>query len=145
MDQTERNKLEDVKQTVVVEAPIEKVWAKVATAEGIAEWFMPNDFVPEEGHEFHLRSPFGPSPCKVLAVEPPTRLKFSWDTDGWIITFELSDLGEGRTEFTLTHGGWGYPDDVLPKANEQASVVRERMGQGWVAIVGERFKKAAEA
>ncbi|WP_339149017.1 MULTISPECIES: SRPBCC domain-containing protein [unclassified Sutcliffiella] len=135
--------LQDIKQTVIFEAPIQKVWAKVSTSEGIALWFMPNDFEAREGHEFHVQSPFGPSPCKVLEVDEPNKISFSWDTDGWIVSFLLKDLGE-KTEFTLIHGGWKSPDTVLPKANEKSSVIRERMNYGWVDIVNERLKKVVE-
>jgi uncharacterized protein YndB with AHSA1/START domain len=135
--------LQDIKQTVIFEAPIQKVWAKVSTSEGIALWFMPNDFEAKEGHEFHVQSPFGPSPCKVLEVDEPNKISFSWDTDGWIVSFLLKDLGE-KTEFTLIHGGWKSPDTVLPKANEKSSVIRERMNYGWVDIVNDRLKKVVE-
>lgn len=36
--------LPDIRQTLVLNAPIQKVWDAVATSEGIAAWFMPNDF-----------------------------------------------------------------------------------------------------
>jgi uncharacterized protein YndB with AHSA1/START domain len=95
---------------------------------------MPNNFQPEVGHEFHLQSPFGPSPCKVIQLDPPHRLSFTWDTDGWIVTFLLKEM-EGKTEFTLIHGGWKQPDTILPKANEKASVIRDRMNHGWIKII----------
>ncbi|MGP1908435.1 SRPBCC family protein [Metabacillus sp. JX24] len=135
--------LQDIKQTIIFEAPIQKVWAKVSNSEGIAAWFMPNDFEAKVGHEFHIQSPFGPSPCKVLEVDEPTKISFSWDTDGWVVTFLLKDLG-GKTEFTLIHGGWKSADEVLPKANEKSSVIRERMEYGWISIVHERLLKVVE-
>ncbi|MFJ7755365.1 SRPBCC family protein [Peribacillus muralis] len=135
--------LEDVKKTVMLEAPIQKVWDTVSTAEGIASWFMPNDFQPKVGHEFHVQSPFGPSPCKVLEIDAPHRLSFSWDTDGWIVSFHLKEH-DGKTEFTLIHGGWKQPESVLPKANEKSSAVRDKMAYGWDQIVHERLKKAVE-
>lgn len=126
--------LQDIKQTIIFNAPIQKVWETVSTADGIASWFMPNDFKPEVGHQFHLQSPFGPSPCKVLEIEEPNKIVFSWDTDGWIVSFILKDLGD-QTEFTLIHGGWKEDETVISKANEKSSVIRERMGNGWVGIV----------
>ncbi|MFD9628183.1 SRPBCC family protein [Peribacillus muralis] len=136
-------KLEDVKKTVMLEASIQKVWDTVSTDEGIASWFMPNDFQPKVGHEFHVQSPFGPSPCKVLEIDAPHRLSFSWDTDGWIVSFHLKEH-DGKTVFTLIHSGWKQPESILPKANEKSSVVRDRMAHGWVQIVNERLKKAVE-
>ncbi|MBC6971421.1 SRPBCC domain-containing protein [Bacillus sp. Xin] len=139
----QQNTLQDITQTVLFEAPIQKVWNVVSTAEGIASWFMPNDFEPKVGHEFHVQSPFGPSPCKVLEIDEPHHLSFSWDTDGWIVSFILKDLGD-KTEFTLIHGGWKQSDETISKANEKASVIRDRMAGGWVAIVNEKLKKVVE-
>lgn len=137
------NTLQDIKKTVILEAPIQKVWDTVSTAEGIASWFMPNDFQPKVGHEFHVQSPFGPSPCKVTELDAPHRLSFSWDTDGWFISFLLKEV-DGKTEFTLIHGGWKEPDTILPKPNEKSSVIRDRMNQGWEQIVNQGLKKAVE-
>ncbi|MFP3513159.1 SRPBCC domain-containing protein [Peribacillus sp. SIMBA_075] len=135
--------LQDIKKTVILEAPIQKVWDTVSTAEGIASWFMPNDFQPKVGHEFHVQSPFGPSPCKVTELNAPHRLSFSWDTDGWFISFILKEL-DGKTEFTLIHGGWKEPDTILPKPNEKSSVIRERMDHGWEQLVHAKLKKVVE-
>ncbi|GAE30356.1 SRPBCC family protein [Halalkalibacter hemicellulosilyticus] len=136
--------LEDIKQTVIFEAHIQKVWDTVSTSEGIESWFMPNDFQPIVGHEFHVQSPFGPSPCKVLEVDEPNKLSFSWDTDGWIISFLLKDLGN-KTEFTLIHSGWKSPDTIVPKSGEKNSIIRERMDNGWVELVNKRLRKVVEA
>lgn len=137
------NTLQDIKKTVILEAPIQKVWDTVSTAEGIASWFMPNDFQPKMGHEFHVQSPFGPSPCKVTELDAPHRLSFSWDTDGWFISFILKEV-DGKTEFTLIHGGWKEPDTILTKPNEKSSVIRDRMNHGWEQIVNQGLKKAVE-
>lgn len=137
------NTLQDIKKTVILEAPIQKVWDTVSTAEGIASWFMPNDFQPKVGHEFHVQSPFSPSPCKVTELDAPHRLSFSWDTDGWFISFLLKEV-DGKTEFTLIHGGWKEPDTILTKPNEKSSVIRDRMNHGWEQIVNQGLKKAVE-
>ncbi|WP_419714925.1 SRPBCC family protein [Fictibacillus marinisediminis] len=127
-------RVKDIQYTEVFNAPIEKVWKTVATAEGISSWFMPNDFESEVGHEFHIQSPFGPSPCKVLVVDEPNKLSFAWDQFGWIVTFELKEE-DGKTHFTLTHGGWGHPDAILPKAQQKVSAVRDNMNGGWAKIM----------
>ncbi|MBA9027324.1 SRPBCC family protein [Peribacillus huizhouensis] len=131
--------LQDIKQTVIIDAPIQKVWDTVSTSEGIALWFMPNDFQPKVGQEFYLQSPFGPSPCKVTELDPPNRLSFSWDEDGWVVSFILKEV-DGKTEFTLIHGGWKNPDYILPKPNEKSSIIRDRMSQGWTGII-EKLRK----
>jgi uncharacterized protein YndB with AHSA1/START domain len=135
--------LPDIKQTATFNAPIQKVWDAVSTSEGMSEWFMPNDFKAEEGHEFHIQSPFGPSPCKVLVIDEPHKLSFAWDTDGWVVTFLLEEKGD-QTEFTLIHSGWKEEDTIVGKANQKAQDVRDRMNGGWVGIVNERLKKVVE-
>ncbi|RPK01476.1 SRPBCC family protein [Priestia endophytica] len=137
------NTLQDIKQTVIIEVPIQKVWEQVSTADGIAAWFMPNDFLAEVGHEFHLQSPFGPSPCKVTEIDPPNRLSFTWDTEGWFVSFILKELGE-KTEFTLIHGGWKQRDELMEKANEKASVIHGRMSGGWIGII-ENLRRTVES
>ncbi|WP_405081180.1 SRPBCC domain-containing protein [Paenibacillus chitinolyticus] len=135
------NTLPDVRQTQLFNAPIQKVWNAVATSEGIAAWFMPNDFQPELGYEFHLEAgPFGKSPCKVTELDPPNRLSFRWGKD-WTLTFELADL-DGKTEFTLIHAGWD-PEKVTEFGQSHAEV-RERMSGGWVGLV-EALRKQVEA
>lgn len=127
-----KNTLTDIRQTVELNAPITKVWKTVATSEGIAAWFMPNDFKPELGYEFHLEAgPFGQSPCKVTELDPPNRLTFEWGKD-WTLTFELKEL-DGKTEFTLIHGGWDV--DKVTEFGQAHEVVRDRMSGGWVNLL----------
>ncbi|MGF7533084.1 SRPBCC domain-containing protein [Bacillus mexicanus] len=141
MDHNNENSLPDITKSITLEAPIQKVWETVSTSEGIAKWFMPNDFQLKERQEFHLQSPFGPSACKVLTVQAPDELSFAWDTDGWVVTFQLEDLGE-KTRFTLIHGGWKEPNNIIGKANEKSSVIHEKMDGGWTVIVNQRLPKA---
>jgi len=132
MSSEQQGVLADVVKEVTIKAPIAKVWKAVATAEGIAAWFMPNNFEPILGHEFQLNAgPFGHSPCKVLELDPPNRLVFSWDKD-WTVTFQLEEIDEG-TQFKLVHGGWDA--DTATAFGEKHAVVRERMAGGWTGIV----------
>ena len=137
------NNLTDIIQTISIDAPIQKVWDYVSTAEGIAEWFMPSNFKLEVGHEFTIQSPFGPSPCKVIEVDEPTKISIQWDTDGWELTFLLKDTGRG-TEFTVIHGGWKEGDAIVPKTQRPQSAIRETMNRGWAGIV-QKLKQVAEA
>lgn len=134
----------DIIKTVLLNAPITKVWSIVSTAEGIGAWFMPNDFQAIEGHHFTIQSPFGPSPCVVEKIEAPYFLRFAWDEDGWYVTFELKEMGE-QTEFILTHGGWKEDGYTMPKANMSVEAVRQNMDGGWTAIVGKKLKEVVEA
>jgi uncharacterized protein YndB with AHSA1/START domain len=131
MENKTPNTLPDIRQTVVLKAPIQKVWDAVATSEGIAAWFMPNDFQPISGYEFHLEAgPFGKSPCKVTEIDPPHRLSIEWGKD-WSLTFELIDL-DAKTEFTLIHSGWDA--DKVTEFGQSHAEVRERMAGGWMGL-----------
>ncbi|MBN3524208.1 SRPBCC family protein [Paenibacillus apiarius] len=131
MDHNSKHTLPDIRQTLVLNAPIQKVWDAVATSEGIAAWFMPNNFQPIEGYEFELNAgPFGMSPCKVTEIDPPNRLSFNWGKD-WTLTFELVDL-DGKTEFTLIHAGWDA--DKVTEFGQSHATVRDRMNQGWTGL-----------
>ena len=131
MEHNSNNTLPDIRQTLLLNAPIQKVWDAVATSEGIAAWFMPNNFQPIEGYEFELNAgPFGMSPCKVTEIAPPNRLSFNWGKD-WTITFELVDL-DGKTEFTLIHAGWDA--DKVTEFGQTHAMVRDRMNQGWTGL-----------
>ena len=63
--------------------PPEIVWAALTNGEALAQWLMPNNFKAEVGHEFEFRvdpMPFisGAVRCRVLELEPPRRMVWSW-------------------------------------------------------------------
>lgn len=130
MDKNVQEKLPDIRRTIAINAKIDRVWQAVATSEGLANWLMPNNFQPQLGYQFILQSPFGPVPCIVQELDPPNRLSFTWDNFGWQVSFELKEEN-GKTQFTVIHAGWGEPDEIVPRANETQSVIRERMYDGW--------------
>lgn len=123
--------LPDIRLTLVIHAPEQTVWEAVATSEGLASWFMPNDLQPVTGHPFHLNAgPYGMSPCTITEVEPMRRIAFRWGKD-WELAFELLAL-DGSTELTIIHSGWDAAQ--MTEAGESHRVVRERMEQGWLAL-----------
>lgn len=141
MENKAAGSLPDIRKTFVFNAPLSKVWNAVSTSEGISAWFMPNDFQPVVGHEFHLDAgPYGKSPCKVTEVSPQKRVSFNWGKD-WTLTFELEDLG-GKTEFTLIHGGWD-PEQAT-EFGEPHAIVRERMDQGWAGMAEGKLRSYVE-
>ncbi|QUW23149.1 SRPBCC domain-containing protein [Sporosarcina sp. Marseille-Q4063] len=131
----------EVVKKIVINAPIEKVWNYVATAEGIGAWFMPNDMEPIEGKEFILQAgPWGNSACKVTEVNEPNRLSFEWG-DQWLITFELIEVAAEQTEVTLIHAGWDEYKET--EFGQSHSEVRARMSGGWDGLV-QKLKTVVE-
>lgn len=71
-------------RSVIVERdfphPPEKLWRALTQPHLIEAWLMKNDFSPEVGHRFNLRGEWGGVlDCKVLTLEPHSRLSYSWD------------------------------------------------------------------
>lgn len=134
--------LPEIRKTIVLHAPIEKVWNAVATAEGIASWWMPSTFEPVLGKEFILHAgDFGDSPCKVTELDPKNRVGFDFGKD-WHITFELQDMGENKTEFTLIHSGWDANKQT--EFGQPHTMVRGIMDGGWEKIVKEKLPSVIE-
>lgn len=132
----------EIRKTVVLKASIEKVWKAVATSEGIAGWWMANTFEPVIGKEFILQSEqFGDSPCKVTEIDPLKRIDFNWGKD-WHLAFELKQVEEGKTEFTLIHSGWDA--SKVTEFGQSHAVIREIMNGGWEKIVHELLVKYVE-
>jgi uncharacterized protein YndB with AHSA1/START domain len=128
--------LQEIRKTIILNAPIEKVWNAVSTSEGIAAWWMPSTFEPILGREFILHAgEFGDSHCKVTELDPPNRVGFDWGKD-WHLAFELKKL-DGKTEFTLIHSGWDA--EKVTEFGQPHSVVRGFMDSGWEKIVNEKL------
>ncbi|MEK4563491.1 SRPBCC domain-containing protein [Alkalihalobacillus sp. FSL R5-0424] len=137
-----QKEVREIQKKVDMNAPIYTVWSLVSTPAGLEQWFMPGEIKASEGNEFNLKSPFGPSPCKVTHVEEPNQLTFDWDTEGWFVNISLKEVGD-ITECTVTHGGWGEAGEMIGKAKEKSAVIRERMDGGWTIIVS-KLKAVAE-
>lgn len=58
------------------------------------------------------------------------------------MTFELKELEEGETEFTLIHSGWD-PDKVT-EFGQPHTVIRGIMDGGWEKIVNEKLPAYVE-
>ncbi|HYE82780.1 MAG TPA: SRPBCC domain-containing protein [Clostridia bacterium] len=136
-----KNALPDIERTIIIDAPIHKVWDEVSTSEGLASWLMPNDFSPVMGLEFTFRSEpkhgwDGVVHCKVMELEPPRRLGFTWKGNNMeqYVSFELVELEKNRTQFLLVHAGW----------TEEHAMIREVMYEGWGYLTEDLRKKLGD-
>lgn len=137
MNEKTNKGLPEIRKSVIIDAPIEKVWQAVSTSDGIASWWMPNTFQAFVGHEFVLRTgQLGDSPCRVTQVSPPNSIEFDWDED-WHLAFELKALSDKRTEFSIIHSGWNVKEKN--RFGQQYSKIWPVMDEGWEKIVKIRF------
>lgn len=125
----------------VVPHTAEKVWRALTNRELIAKWLMDNDFTPELGAEFTMRSrPMGDWDgtvrCKITAFEPPKLLAYTWiggsSTPGATapkldstVTWTLEAV-PGGTRVRLVHDGFRSPE------NDMGFLA---MSQGWGTVI----------
>ena len=121
------------------------VWTALTDPAALAEWLMPNNFKPEVGHVFRFHvDPMpgfsGISECRVLEVDPPRRLVYSWQTlpkragaprpEPMTLVWTLTPTGTGTTlsldqtglehlslwwRLSMTHGWTRMLKTLLPR------------------------------
>jgi uncharacterized protein YndB with AHSA1/START domain len=112
--------------------PIERVWRALTDTTALGRWLMPNDFVPEVGHEFTFRTApeqgwNGVVHCRVVELDPPHRLVYTWrGGDGrldTVVKFTLT-YAAGGTRLRLEHSGFasGGPEGLT---------IRDILASGW--------------
>jgi uncharacterized protein YndB with AHSA1/START domain len=111
-------------ESVMVKAPIAKVWEAWTTSAGIRTFFAPDAHV-----EARVDGPFqiyinplgapgtkGADDMVILALQAPTMISFTWNAPPHLaevrkqrtyVTVRLAAQGEAETLVTLYHGGWG--------------------------------------
>ena len=129
MSFNQKESLPEIKKVVVINAPKAEVWKAIATSEGIAGWWLKNDFRPIEGYKFKIHDDsFGDSQCVVTRVDPPTHLEFDWDND-WHLAFYLHEIDTNKTELTFTHSGWF--SNKKTRFGQPHEQVRKIIDAGW--------------
>jgi uncharacterized protein YndB with AHSA1/START domain len=112
--------------------PIERVWRALTDAKALGRWLMPNDFVPEVGHEFSFRTTpdqmwNGVVQCRVLELDAPHRLAFTWRGDNGridtVVTFTLT-YAAGGTRLRLEQSGFAA-------TGPQGLTIRDILASGW--------------
>jgi uncharacterized protein YndB with AHSA1/START domain len=142
-----------IRITRVFDAPRERVWSEWTEPESFADWYGgPECDVPLSSVSMDVRpgggwrlTMFAPPNRRRIdwrgeyrEVEPPERLVFTvtdqpGDVDVEVVTVELTDLGDGRTEMLFEQRG-----SMLPEQYERATEgwgtffdhMRERLAAG---------------
>lgn len=110
--------------TLLLDAPVEEVFALWTTEAGVRSFFAPacriEPFV--DGAYEILFDPSaapgrrGSEGMRILVLEPPRRLAFTWNappeeayvrSQRTVVWVDLAPAGEARTHLTFTHAGWG--------------------------------------
>jgi uncharacterized protein YndB with AHSA1/START domain len=125
------NTVPPIKHTIILDAPIQRVWQALTTPAEVAIWLGAIGFEAHLGAEFYFQVDpqgdwDGKTYSEVTALEPPQQLAFTWFVPGLpktLVTMTLRNLGR-QTEFTLEHTGWDQlPPEVHP--------IRDQLDLGW--------------
>ncbi|QAY75345.1 SRPBCC domain-containing protein [Sphingosinicella sp. BN140058] len=88
-------------RSVVVERdlahPPERIWRALTQPHLIQEWLMKTDFAPVVDQRFTLSGDWGSVDCRVLEIEPGSRLSYTWDAMGLesVVTWTLTPIASG--------------------------------------------------
>lgn len=87
--------------------PPEKVWRALTQPQLLAEWLMKTDFAPEPGRSFTFTGEWGSVDCKLLEIDEPRRLAYTWDALGIesVVTWTLTPTASG-THLTMEQTGF---------------------------------------
>ena len=138
---------ENVKISVKVNAPLDKVWNAITNKEQMKNWYFDvPDFEPKIGNNFSF---YGGDEneeyhhfCEIVDLIPNEKLKCSWtypeiSKEKTLVKWELKPENEG-TIVTLTHKGL----EAFEHLGENFKIHSFR--KGWEDIVGKSLKEFVE-
>lgn len=119
--------MDDVTQSVDVDAPRERVWQLLTDPAELQRWWPDAaQLEPRIGGRIVLN--FGPGAVsgEVTRWEPPRALGFTWEASNMPgvqlhVTFTVDDLGAGRSRVHVLHSGFA----------EAPAEAREAVAGGW--------------
>lgn len=107
---------------------IDKVWASLTRSETLEKWIWPNDFKPVIGHDFQFRGEpnewwDGIVNCKVLEVNEPHKLSYTWHSAGeeTTVVWMLEQIEENQTLLILNQSGFSNETKSTKGAIEGAT------------------------
>jgi uncharacterized protein YndB with AHSA1/START domain len=141
-----------IEREVVIEAPVERVWALITQAEHLGAWFgdAGAEIDLREGGELELRwEEHGTSRGRIERLNEPTAFSFRWapfqdpggvePTDGnsTLVEFTLAAEGDG-TRLRVVESGF----TSLEASPEQQRKNYEGNSKGWSLELGELLEYA---
>lgn len=113
-----------IRVSVTVAATPERAWSLWTTDEGVRSFFAPDSHIElrvDGPYEIFFRPTAPPGTrgaddMRLLAVEPPRRLAFTWNAPATlpyaraqrtVVTVDFTPVGRDSTRVTLRHIGWG--------------------------------------
>jgi len=124
----------DVTLDFQIESPINKVWEALTVSKILAKWIWDNDFKPIVGYQFQFHAEpdewwNGVVDGKVLEVDKPNKLSYTWASQGEITTITWTLME--NSPFTHLHfeqSNFSEKSKAFPGALEGARNSWEEFG-----------------
>ena len=131
MNQSEEQTRSVVMEKIFAHAP-EKLWRAFTEPALLTQWLLSNNFPPEIDREFQFwNEPVGGwdgvIECKILALDPPQHVAYSWRALGLVSTVEFTlTARDGGTYLRMEHSGF--------RADQEAAYRGAQYG--WQRFIG---------
>lgn len=147
---SEPEKLLPIREAIVIDAGIERVWRTMTSAQTVPLWLGCLQYEERVGATFYMQQDrmraasgdlTGATHCEILALEAPKHFRFSWfvpDFPATFISIRLEELSPTRTQVRLEHEGW---DQFSPA---MIRFIYEALSNGWKTFVLPSLKREAE-
>ena len=128
---------DSIERTILIAAPIERVWDIVTTPEHIGRWFG-DAGAERQGDVIKMRwEEYGEAELRVVRSEAPTVFAYRWDANvagigDTLVEFTLATEGD-RTRVTVVESGW----TKLRTSAEEQTRLRDGNVRGWESEMGD--------
>ena len=135
---------DSIERTILIAAPIERVWDIVTTPEHMGRWFG-DAGAERDGDVIKMRwEQYGEAELRIVRDEAPSAFAYRWDANvagigDTLVEFTLASEGD-RTRVTVVESGW---TQLRTDATEQTRL-REGNERGWTAELGDLEQYAAQ-
>jgi len=135
---------DSIERTILIAAPIERVWEIVTTPEHMGRWFG-DAGAERDGDVIKMRwAEHGEAELRVVRADAPTDFAYRWDANvpgigDTLVEFTLATEGD-RTRVTVVESGW---TQLRTDAAEQERL-REGNTHGWKHELGDLEQYAAQ-
>jgi uncharacterized protein YndB with AHSA1/START domain len=133
-----------IERTILIAAPIERVWDIVTLPEHMGRWFG-DAGAEREGDVINMRWTNSQAELRVVREEAPHAFAYRWDAHtpedvgDTLVEFTLTTEGD-RTRVTVVESGW----TALRTDPANQATLREGNVRGWKSELGDLERYAAD-